>query len=117
MIHRAIFGSLERFIAILTEHLAGKWPLWISPRQVSVCSVSEASSGYCQQLFEQLRRLGFEVELDVGQTTLPKKIRNAQIMQFNYIIVAGQEESQTGTIEVRNARMGDNGRLGKMTIE
>lgn len=117
MIHRAIFGSLERFIAILTEHLGGKWPLWLSPRQVSVCAVSEASHEYCKTVSQQLRQLGFEVELDISQSTLPKKIRNAQVMQFNYILVAGNEETELGVVEVRNARLGDKGRLGKMTVE
>lgn len=77
MIHRAIFGSLERFIAILIEHLGGKWPLWLSPRQVRICPVSEAHRDYCSNLEQQLKSRGWEVELDATESSLNKKVRNA----------------------------------------
>jgi threonyl-tRNA synthetase len=77
MIHRAIFGSLERFIAILIEHLGGKWPLWLSPRQVRICPVSEAHRDYCSDLEKQLKSRGWEVELDATESSLNKKVRNA----------------------------------------
>jgi len=64
MIHRAILGSVERFIAILTEHLAAKWPLWLSPRQVCVVPISEKSLEYCTMIAKELKESGFEVELD-----------------------------------------------------
>jgi len=77
MIHRAILGSVERFIAILTEHTGGKWPLWLSPRQVAVCPVSEKAYEYCERVHQELKDQGFEVELDRSQASLNKKIRNA----------------------------------------
>ena len=90
IIHRAILGSLERFIAILTEHLSGKWPLWLSPRQVVVCSISDKFTSYAQEVFDTLKREGFEVEIDDSDSSISKKIRNAQINQFNYIVVTGE---------------------------
>ena len=102
MIHRAVLGSLERFMAILTEHLSGKWPLWLSPRQVAVLAVSEKSFDYCEaEIYAPLKAKGFEVELDRTSSSLNKKIRNAQLTQFNYILVAGEEEVATKTISVR----------------
>ena len=64
MIHRAILGSVERFVAILTEHLSAKWPLWLSPRQVCIVPVSEKSLEYCESVYAQLKGAGFEVEID-----------------------------------------------------
>jgi len=66
LVHRAILGSLERFIAILTEHLAGKWPLWLSPRQVAIVPVSEKFKEYSQTVYKQLKSQGYEVEIDMG---------------------------------------------------
>ena len=77
MIHRAILGSVERFIAILTEHLAGKWPFWLSPRQIVICPVSEKTQDYCDKVYEELKEAGFNVEIDTSQVSLNKKIRNA----------------------------------------
>lgn len=77
MIHRAIFGSLERFIAILIEHLGGKWPLWLSPRQVRICPVSEAHRNYSLALEKELKSRGWEVENDTSESSLNKKVRNA----------------------------------------
>lgn len=79
MIHRAILGSLERFIAILTEHLGGKWPLWLSPRQACVIPISEKSEEFANATFESLKRQGFQVEIDLSANSLNKKIRNAQV--------------------------------------
>ena len=79
MIHRAILGSVERFIAILTEHLAGKWPFWLSPRQIVICPVSEKTNDYCREVYKELKDKGFDVEVDLSQVSLNKKIRNAQL--------------------------------------
>jgi threonyl-tRNA synthetase len=83
---------MERFIAILTEHLAGKWPFWLSPRQIHVCSISEKTSEYCKKVFDILKDEGFEVEYDDSSLSVNKKVRNAQLNQFNYIVVVGQQE-------------------------
>jgi threonyl-tRNA synthetase len=76
IIHRAILGSVERFMAILTEHLAGKWPLWLSPRQVVVCSISEKYLGYARKVYEELKEQGFQVEIDDSDASISKKVRN-----------------------------------------
>ena len=114
MIHRAIFGSLERFFAILIEHLGGKWPLWLSPRQVKICSLASSHAGYCLALEKELKDKGWEVELDISEASLNKKVRNAQLRQFNYILVVGDEEEQHGTVDVRQR---DGQRLGKLSLE
>jgi threonyl-tRNA synthetase len=92
IIHRAILGSLERFIAILIEHIGGKWPFWINPRQAIVCPLSEKFSDYCGKVQLYLHQKGFDVELDKSNVTLNKKIRTAQLNQWSYILVAGEEE-------------------------
>jgi threonyl-tRNA synthetase len=101
IIHRAILGSVERFMAILIEHCAGKWPFWVSPRQAIVVNVSEKSSDYAAQLHSKLWSEGFEVEIDISDKTLQKKIREAQLAQFNFILVVGEEEAKNGTVNVR----------------
>jgi threonyl-tRNA synthetase len=113
IVHRAILGSCERLLAILVEHYAGKWPFWISPRQASICTVSDKFNEYAEKLFTVLTYEGYQINLDKGGLTLPKKVRNAQIEQYNYILVVGEEEMNTGTVDVRS-REGD--RLGKFTI-
>ncbi len=114
MVHRAILGSTERFIAILTEHLGGKWPFWVSPRQVIICPLSEKFMDYCESVFKYLHMHGFEVGLDKSNVTLNKKVRNAQIDQWSYILVAGEEEVKTGTVDVRTR---DGKRDGKFRID
>lgn len=102
IIHRAILGSVERMIAILTENFAGKWPFWLSPRQVCVVPVGPPWYPYAESIQKQLHDAGIWAEADVGENTLPKKIRNAEISQFNFIFVVGQEELDTGTVNIRN---------------
>lgn len=114
IIHRAILGSVERFVAILIEHLAGKWPFWISPRQAKVLPVSEKFIDYCQAVQLYLHQQGFEVELDRTNVTLPKKVRNAQLDQWNFILVAGEEEVKAGCVDIRT-REGE--RVGKMRVD
>ena len=114
IIHRAILGSVERFVAILIEHLAGKWPFWISPRQAIVVPVSEKHLDYCEKVQLYLHQAGFEVELDRSNAQLNKKIRNAQLDQWNFILVAGEEESQDGQVDVRCR---DGSRIGKKRVD
>lgn len=78
MIHRAILGSVERFIAMLTEHTAGKWPFWLSPRQIVVCSITDDTAEYARQVYSQLHNMGYQVELDLSKNSLNKKIRTNQ---------------------------------------
>ena len=107
IIHRAILGSVERFMAILTEHLAGKWPLWLSPRQVVVCSISEKYLGYARKVYEELKDQGFAVEIDDSDASISKKIRNGQLAQFNYILILGEQEESTNTVEIRSREGGE----------
>ncbi len=100
MIHRAIFGSVERFFAILLEHYNGKLPFWLSPRQIIILSISKDNNEYATQIYNHYKN--FNVELDLSDDKLNKKIRNAQMMQFNFICVVGPKEQQNNTISVRN---------------
>ncbi|CCW64848.1 unnamed protein product [Phytomonas sp. EM1] len=101
MIHRAIFGSLERCIAILCEHNAGMWPFWLSPRQVMVVPVSAANNDYAQEVCDILQREKFFGDADFSSSTLDKKIRNAETARFNFIFVVGQQEQEAQTVNIR----------------
>uniref|UniRef100_A0A8C9VKP4 threonine--tRNA ligase n=1 Tax=Scleropages formosus TaxID=113540 RepID=A0A8C9VKP4_SCLFO len=102
IIHRAILGSVERMIAILTENYGGKWPLWLSPRQVMVVPVGPTCEEYAQRVQQEFHRGGLmaDVDLDPG-CTLNKKIRNAQLAQYNFILVVGEKEKNSDTVNVR----------------
>lgn len=102
IIHRAILGSMERFIAIITEHFAGKWPFWISPRQVLVIPVAVPYKEYASEVVAKLTEKGLFADVDNGADTLPKKIRNGEIAQYNFILVVGQEELDSRSVNVRN---------------
>ncbi|KDN39007.1 threonyl-tRNA synthetase [Tilletiaria anomala UBC 951] len=111
MIHRAILGSLERFIAILTEHFAGKWPFWMSPRQVVVIPVTNSVFDYAEEVRRTLWGKGLYADVDLSDATLPKKIRNGEIAQYNFILVVGHEEKQDKSVNVRNRdNIGQKGR-------
>ncbi|KAJ1950786.1 threonyl-tRNA synthetase, partial [Linderina macrospora] len=101
IIHRAILGSVERMIAILTENFAGKWPLWLSPRQVMVVPVTGVVYDYAKEVQEQLHAAGFHAEVDLGGETLNKKIRNAELAQYNFICVVGAQEAEEKSVNVR----------------
>ncbi|XP_035234806.1 threonine--tRNA ligase 1, cytoplasmic isoform X2 [Anguilla anguilla] len=102
IIHRAILGSVERMIAILTENYGGKWPLWLSPRQVMVVPVGPTCEEYAQRVQQEFHSNGLmtDVDLDPG-CTLNKKIRNAQLAQYNFILVVGEKEKSSETVNVR----------------
>ena len=101
MIHRALLGSVERMMAMLAEHHAGRWPLWLSPRQVCVCTVGEAQEEYANAVAAQLRQTGLFVDVDATANTVKKKVREAQVAQYNYILVVGEKETEAGTVHVR----------------
>nr|XP_010913364.1 threonine--tRNA ligase, mitochondrial 1 [Elaeis guineensis] len=101
MIHRAILGSVERMFAILLEHYKGKWPFWLSPRQAIVCNVSEKSEDYAKQVRDQIHQAGYYVDADITDRKIQKKVREAQLAQYNYILVVGEEEAKTGQVSVR----------------
>jgi threonyl-tRNA synthetase len=102
IIHRAILGSLERFIAIITEHFAGKWPFWLSPRQVLVVPVAAPYKEYASEVTERLTSSGLYADVDNGENTLQKKIRNGELARYNFILVVGQEELDSRSVNVRN---------------
>ena len=101
MVHRTLFGSMERFVGILIEHYAGKFPLWLAPTQVRVCSVSEKSADYARQVFEACRAASLRAELDDGGERIGAKIRQATLMKVPYILVVGEQEQADGTVNVR----------------
>eukprot|EP01132_Coremiostelium_polycephalum_P004027 gene4027-5038_t len=102
MIHRALFGSVERMLAILMEHTGGKWPFWLSPRQCLILPVSSRYSEYAQEVASQLEKDGYYVDIDMSDAKkLPKKLRDGILLQYNYILVVGQEELDTKTVSVR----------------
>ena len=102
-IHRVIYGSLERFIGILIEHIAGKFPVWLAPEQVRIISVNqeEATVTFAQNIAEQARELGLRVYLDNDNESVGKKIRSAEVMKVPYTIVIGEKEITTGNVVPR----------------
>lgn len=102
VIHRAIFGSLERFIGIIIEHFQGKFPLWLAPVQVKVLSVSDESTEYAAKIAETLAGTGLRVEKDLESGTVGSKIRAAQLQKIPYAVVIGSKEKSSGTIAVRS---------------
>ncbi|NWX84941.1 SYTC2 ligase, partial [Nothoprocta pentlandii] len=102
IIHRAILGSVERMIAILAENYGGKWPFWLSPRQVMVVPVGPTSEEYARQVCSDFFEAGFMSDVDLDQScTLNKKIRNAQLAQYNFILVVGEKEKADNAVNVR----------------
>lgn len=101
MVHRAPFGSLERFVGILIEHFAGAFPLWLAPVQVRVCSISAKSAEYARKVFEICRAALLRIELDDGDERISAKIRSATLMKIPYILVVGEQEAADSTVNVR----------------
>jgi threonyl-tRNA synthetase len=101
MVHRAPFGSFERFVGILIEHFAGAFPLWLAPVQVRVCSISEKSAAYARQVYEVCRAATLRVELDDSSARIGAKIRDATLMKIPYIVVVGEQEQTDETVNVR----------------
>ena len=102
VIHRAISGSLERFMGIMIEHFAGVFPLWIAPEQARIVPVSEIFNEYAEDIFVEMKKHGIRVKLDDSSDSLSKKIRNAETAHVNYILVIGEQEKNSGTLAVRN---------------
>lgn len=109
MIHRVCFGSIERFIGILIEHFAGKFPVWLAPVQVKVIPVSEKSMEYAQGVYDQLKAAGIRTELDRKDEKVGYKIRQAQLEKVPFMLVLGEKEAADGKITVRSRDKGDLG--------
>jgi threonyl-tRNA synthetase len=113
MIHRAPFGSMERFMGILIEHFAGAFPLWLAPEQVRVLPISEKFTGYGQKVEAELRAAGFRMTGDYRPEKIGAKIREAQLEKVPYMLVVGEKEQASGTVAVRDRVEGD---LGAMPV-
>lgn len=114
MIHRVIFGSIERFIGILTEHFAGKFPLWLAPVQVKILTVTERFNDYAHKLEDRLIAEGLRVQVDARNEKIGYKIREARNQRDLYILVIGEREEEAGTVTVRSNREGE---LGGMSVD
>ncbi len=114
MIHRVIFGSIERFIGILTEHFAGKFPLWLAPVQVKILTVTEKYNDYAFELEKKFKEAGLRVEVDGRNEKIGYKIREARNQRDPYILVVGEKEAESGSATVRSNKEGE---LGEMSID
>jgi threonyl-tRNA synthetase len=111
MIHRAIFGSLERFFGVLVENYAGDFPLWLSPTQVRLLPVSDAQRDYADQVAQELRQQGFRIEVDTSGDRLGKQIRTAEMEKIPVVAVIGKREVESGMLSVRTRKEGELGTL------
>ena len=111
MIHRAPFGSMERFIAILLEHTAGNFPLWLIPEQAIILSLSEKYENYAKKVLTLLENHEIRAVIDDRNETIGKKIREAELQKFPYMLIIGEDEENNGTVSVRKR-----GEAGKSNI-
>ncbi len=111
MIHRVVFGSIERFIGILIEHYAGKFPVWLAPVQVKILPVSDKSMDYAKQVEETLKAAGVRAETDTRNEKIGYKIREAQLEKLPYMLIVGDKEKEEGTVAVRMREKGDIGSM------
>ena len=114
LIHRALFGSFERFIGIITEHFAGAFPVWLAPVQVKVLPISDNQKEYANKVVADLENKGLRVELDDRQEKIGYKIREAQLQKVPYMLILGEKEVEANAVGVRARKEGD---IGAMKIE
>lgn len=113
MIHRAPFGSLERFLGVLTEHTAGKFPLWLTPDQIAILPISERFSGYCHRILDELSAVDIRGFVDDRNETIGKKIRDTELKKIPFMLVIGEKEAEAHMVSVRKQGEGD---LGQMPV-
>ena len=113
MLHRALFGSLERFAGILIEHYAGRFPVWLAPVQAAVLPISDRHVEFGARVTAELRELGVRVELDRRSESIGKKVRDAELGRNPFMLVVGDREEETGEVSVRSHAEGE---LGTMTL-
>jgi threonyl-tRNA synthetase len=113
MIHRAPFGSLERFVAVLLEHTGGDFPLWLAPVQVMVLPIAEKFNDQAWELTLELRAAGFRADMDERHEKIGKKIRDAETGKLPYMLVLGEQELAEGAVAVRKRKQGDLGRMSR----
>lgn len=131
LIHRAILGSVERMMAVLIEHTAGKWyedsryfslnvvliatrPLWLSPRQCIIIPIGDKHVEYARQVQAQIKQAGYYVDIDSSDRTIPRRVREAQILQYNYMLIVGDDERTRQLVSIRNR---DNLQQGMMKVD
>ena len=114
MLHRVIFGSIERFIGIITEHYAGAFPAWLAPVQVKILPISEAHHDYAKEIEEKFKAAGLRVEMDLREEKIGYKIREAQLQKIPYMIILGEKEKAANAVGVRSRKEGD---IGQMETE
>ncbi|MBA2678886.1 MAG: threonine--tRNA ligase, partial [Ktedonobacteraceae bacterium] len=114
MVHRALFGSAERFIGMLIEHYGGAFPLWLAPEQAIIVPIADRHQPYAQEVAQRLKLAGMRVLVDEGNDRMQAKIRNAELQKIPYVLVVGNKEEQARTISVRSRNRED---LGSMTVE
>jgi threonyl-tRNA synthetase len=112
MVHRAIFGSIERFFGILIENCSGDFPLWLAPTQLKLLPVTDAVQDYCYDVAKQAAKKGIRVEVDRGNERLAKQIRNAEQQRVPVMAVVGMKEMETNQLAVRSRKLGDLGSFG-----
>jgi threonyl-tRNA synthetase len=109
MLHRAILGSLERFMGILVEHTAGAFPAWLAPAQVAILPITDRANAFATEVAARAKVLGLRAELDSRNESLKAKIREAQLAKVPYMLVIGDREAEAGTVSVRHRHRGDLG--------
>ncbi len=114
MVHRALFGSVERFFGVLIEHYAGAFPFWLAPVQVSVLPITDRINEYATEIADKLKSLGFRVEADLRSEKIGAKIRNAQVNKVSFMLVLGDKELEDKKVAVRERKQGD---IGQMTLD
>lgn len=114
MIHRAPFGSLERFVAVLIEHCAGNFPLWLTPEQYIILPISEKYADYAKKLSEELKNSDIRGLIDNRDEKIGRKIRDAEVSKIPFMLIVGEKEQDENTVSVRRHGAGD---LGSITID
>ncbi len=114
MVHRALFGSVERFFGVLIEHYAGAFPFWLAPVQISVMTITDRINEYGEKIAKELKEAGFRVETDFRSEKIGAKIRNAQVNKVSFMLVLGDQELEQGKVAVRERKLGD---IGQMSLD
>ena len=114
MIHRAIYGSIERFMAILLEHFEGSFPLWLAPVQVKILPIADAHVSYAKEVKHSLEQEGYRVEIDDRVEKIGLKIREADLQKHPYMIIVGDKEIENGLVSVREHKVGN---IGNMKLD
>ena len=111
MIHRAPFGSMERFVAVLLEHTAGRFPLWLAPDQAVILPISEKFNDYAYEVAKELAKQDIRVTVDDRNEKIGRKIRDNELKRIPYLLVVGEKEAQNGEVSVRKQGEGDQGSM------